>query len=74
MNEEEAYLKGKRDRRAFVDSDNYAQYENNIPVADAMKLFMPNVPQDLMQIQRPLPAMWQAWVNGWKDQSAEENE
>lgn len=37
-----------------------------VEAKEAMRLFLPPVPQDMVQIQRPLPEPYQAWCRGFE--------
>jgi len=65
----DSYEQGRQDRRAFTTSNLYAQFDPDISARDAMRLFMPPVPEDLMQVQRPLPPRWANWCKGWEDEA-----
>ena len=58
--------KGRADRQAFLTSPIYAGIERQISSMDAMRIFMPPPPQDMMQMQRPLPGRWAEWKKGWE--------
>lgn len=66
--------KGYEDRRGFLTSPNFAWLPRDIDIDLAMRIYMPNIPQDLMQVQRPLPAKWKAWQTGWNKAVSEEKD
>jgi len=66
------YEEGRQARQGFITSQGYMGLSRNITAKDAMKVFLPPVPQDMMQVQRPLPAGNKKWINGWEDAKADE--
>jgi len=74
MTDQDMYQQGRQDCQGFIKSQGYMGLSRNILAKDAMKVFLPPVPQDMMQVQRPLPKPYADWVKGWKDAKAEEKE
>ncbi len=66
------YEEGRRDRNRFLFSQGFASLSRNITATDAMRLFLPPVKNDMVQMSRPLPKPFQDWVDGWNDCKAEE--
>ena len=64
------YEEGKSAHRVYHASQAFAGLSRHITAEDAAKLFLPNVPQDMMQVSRPLPKARQEWIRGWKDAEA----
>lgn len=66
------YEEGRKARKGYVVSQHYAGLSNNITPDTAMKIFLPPIINDKMEIQRPLPKDRKEWVRGWNDEVAEE--
>lgn len=66
------YEAGRLARKGWVKSPVWRQFDPNTPGELAMKLFLPPVPQDLMQVARPLPRSHAEWLRGWNDEKATE--
>lgn len=69
-NEIDYYLLGQRNYLAWVSSPQYAQLDHDAPAKFVMKLFLPPVPQDMVQLSRPLPPSYQAWLRGFNEAKA----
>ena len=72
MTNQDMHQQGKQDRIGFVKSQGYGSLSRDISAKDAMKVFLPPIANNLMQLSRPLPKDYQDWVNGWEDQKATE--
>lgn len=66
------YEEGREARRRFLQSDQFKPFHQDMPGRDAMRLFLPCVPQDMIQVARPLPPRWGEWVRGWDNERAAE--
>ena len=62
-----SYEGGAAAAHAWNTSRQYMQYGDGLPARSVMAVFLPPVPQDLMQISRPLPNNYQAWVRGFEN-------
>ena len=62
------YLMGKNDYYAWSRSQQFSQFNQNTPPEIIMKLFLPPIPQDMMQISRPLPFIYQEWLRGFEEE------
>lgn len=47
-----------------LDESRFAM-SRDLPVRDVMRLFLPPVLEDMMQVQRPLPKNYQLWLDGF---------
>ena len=63
----ENYEAGKQAYTAWVTSPQFAQFDKSTPVRDVMRLFLSPVPEDMMQVQRPLPQPYKDWAKGFED-------
>jgi len=61
------FEQGKQDRQAWDNSPQYAQFDRATPVRDIMRLFLPPVPEDTMQVARPLPKPYREWLRGFNE-------
>jgi len=52
---------------AWNNSPIYAQFDRTVSSEYIMSLFLPPVPQDLMQISRPLPKPYADWLRGFNE-------
>lgn len=68
----EYYLMGRAAFHAWMNSRHFAQFDRDAPTIDVMRLFLPPVPQDMMQVARPLPKHNQEWLRGFDDARAYE--
>ena len=67
------YECGKHDYRAWVTSKHFAALNHDAHAEDVIRLFLPPIPQDLMQIARPLPHHIQEWLRGFEDEKTNQN-
>lgn len=61
------YEQGQIDYIAWMTSPTYAQFNHDASPRTVMKLFLPPVPEDAMQVSRPLPKPYQEWLRGFND-------
>lgn len=60
------YEQGRHDYHAWIQSKHFAPLSKDAPSDCVMKLFLPPVPQDLMQMYRPLPKQYLDWLQGFE--------
>lgn len=65
------YEAGRQDYQAWSQSPQFQQFDRGTPLRDIMRLFLPPVPEDMMQVQRPLPGPYQEWARGFREAEAE---
>lgn len=59
------FEQGQRDRIAWDTSPQFAQFSRATAVRDIMRLFLPPVPEDAMQVSCPLPKPYRDWIRGF---------
>lgn len=65
------YQLGKIAYKAWATSPLLAQFDKHAPAKDVMRLFLPPVPQDMMQVARPMPKEYREWLRGFEDEKRE---
>lgn len=65
---------GRQAYLAWSRSKHYAMFPRDLAAEDIMKLFLPAVPQDTIQLQRPLPPNYREWLEGFRAAEAEDNQ
>lgn len=68
---EDFYEYGKQCRKAFTESKQYAQFDNDLDPKAVMTLFMHRVDEGEMPMQmtRPLPKSHLDWLKGYKGEA-----
>lgn len=65
MSDDPDYQAGVEAYSVWITSPMFAQFDRNARAEDVMKWFLPPVPQDMMQMQRPLPPQYAQWLAGF---------
>ena len=63
----EHYNAGQAAYHAWKTSPHFQQFARTAPVEEVMRLFLPPISQDLVQVSRPLPKDRQEWLQGFND-------
>ena len=66
----EHYFEGVRACQSYYNSQGFAGLSRYVRAEEAIKLFMPPVNEQLIQVSTPLPKPRRDWIKGFKEEQA----